>query len=186
MIHICSTLPLRCSITGRKHSGRKCSSIFNQPDGRSGRTWRKYRDERETIRSAPSRRCPTDLFNETRRLWQAFRPHCFEGRQFAHQRNANLGCRGFLLLTRANVALDDGMIQETRKPLAFPSRASAIHRPRKSNEWALVYHHVCTSGWSATGASLPKTRAIFCTSAHWHILKTAVTSILSPRTLPVR
>jgi len=51
------------------------------------------------------------------------------------------------------------------------------------NPMNALSHNAYTSRWSAIGAALPKTRAILCISAHWYIPKTAVTSMLNPRTI---
>ena len=40
-----------------------------------------------------------------------------------------------------------------------------------------------TEAWSAIGNSLPRPRAILCVSAHWYFPATAVTAMLSPRTI---
>jgi 4,5-DOPA dioxygenase extradiol len=40
-----------------------------------------------------------------------------------------------------------------------------------------------TESWAAIGRSLPRPQAILCVSAHWNIPATAVTAMLSPRTI---
>lgn len=56
MINICSTSLLRCSITGRKHLGKKWSNTSNQPAASFGQISRKSPAEKETSQSATSKK----------------------------------------------------------------------------------------------------------------------------------
>jgi len=40
-----------------------------------------------------------------------------------------------------------------------------------------------TNGWAAIGRSIPRPKAVLCVSAHWYLPGTAVTAMLSPRTI---
>jgi 4,5-DOPA dioxygenase extradiol len=51
------------------------------------------------------------------------------------------------------------------------------------NPMNAVSHNAYTAAWSATGAAIPRPKAILCISAHWYVQETGVTVTTNPRTI---